>query len=133
MEVIQLGVRTPRPGSSGWDLVRAVIRLMTFGDLDQARRRMRFAWVAGFIWAGISLFNAGINALGLIFGFDAEGQPWWSGGQLAFVLFVQALVRSFRTLEIRWPRWAELFPGYAVGTLGAFWFIQRTVILFGWM
>jgi hypothetical protein len=54
-------------------------------------------------------------------------------GQLAFVLFVLALVRSFRTLEIRWPRWAELLPGYVVGTLGAFWFLQRTVILLGWM
>jgi len=43
------------------------------------------------------------------------------------------LARSFRSLEIRWPRWAELAPGYAVGTLGALWFIQRTVILLGWM
>jgi len=54
-------------------------------------------------------------------------------GQLAFVLFVLALARSFHALEIRWPRWAQLLPGYAVGSLGAFWFIQRTVILMGWM
>ena len=26
-------------------------------------------------------------------------------------------------------RWAELVPGYAVGSLGAFWFIQRVAIL----
>jgi hydrogenase/urease accessory protein HupE len=53
-------------------------------------------------------------------------------GQLAFVLFVLALERAFRMLEIRWPRWVEALPGYAVGTLGAFWTIQRTAILLGW-
>jgi hypothetical protein len=53
-------------------------------------------------------------------------------GQLAFILLVLLLERSFRILEIRWPRWVEALPGYAVGTLGAFWFIQRTSILFGW-
>jgi hypothetical protein len=52
-------------------------------------------------------------------------------GQLAFVLLVVLLERSFRQLEIRWPRWAEMVPGYAVGSLGALWTIQRTVILLG--
>jgi len=40
-------------------------------------------------------------------------------GQLVFVV------------EMQWPRWAEMFPGYAVGSLGAFWFIQRTWMLLG--
>jgi hydrogenase/urease accessory protein HupE len=52
-------------------------------------------------------------------------------GQVAFVLLVVFLERSFRQLEIRWPRWVEALPGYAVGSLGAFWTIQRTAILFG--
>ena len=65
---------------------------MTSGDADQARRRMRYAWVAAFIWAGISLLNAVIIALGILFGFDAENQPLWSGGQLAFVLAESTLV-----------------------------------------
>jgi hypothetical protein len=43
------------------------------------------------------------------------------------------LARSFRTLQIRWFRPVELLPGYAVGALGAFWAIQRVVILFGAM
>ena len=51
-------------------------------------------------------------------------------GQVAFVLLIVALERFFRRLEIRWPRWAVL-PGYAVGSLGAFWTIQRTAILLG--
>lgn len=52
-------------------------------------------------------------------------------GQLAFVLLVLLLERSFRTLEIRWPRWVEVVPGYTVGSLGAFWTIQRVLILLG--
>jgi hydrogenase/urease accessory protein HupE len=52
-------------------------------------------------------------------------------GQLAFVLLVVLLERSFRQLDIRWPRWAEMLPGYAVGALGAFWSIQRTAVLLG--
>ncbi len=54
-------------------------------------------------------------------------------GQLAFVLLVLAVEQAFRALEIRWPRWATALPGYAVGTLGAFWTIQRTAILLGWI
>ncbi len=53
-------------------------------------------------------------------------------GQLAFVFLVLGLARSFRSLEIRWPRWVELVPGYAVGSLGALWFIERTAELLGW-
>ena len=50
---------------------------------------------------------------------------------MSFVLLVVLLERSFRLLEIRWPRWVEALPGYAVGSLGAFWTIQRTAIMFG--
>ena len=52
-------------------------------------------------------------------------------GQLFFVLLILALERAFRVLEIRWPRAIELFPGYAVGSLGAYWTIQRTLMLLG--
>jgi hypothetical protein len=50
-------------------------------------------------------------------------------GQIAFVLLVILLERSFRVLEVRWPVFVERLPGYAVGTLGAFWTIQRTFML----
>ena len=52
-------------------------------------------------------------------------------GQLSFVFMVLWLIRSFRVLEILWPRWVKLAPGYAVGSLGAYWTIQRTAILVG--
>lgn len=52
-------------------------------------------------------------------------------GQVSFVVLVLLLERSFRVLEIRWPRFAEALPGYTVGSLGAFWTIQRAAILLG--
>ena len=52
-------------------------------------------------------------------------------GQLAFVALALLLVRAFRVLLISWPRWVEALPGYVVGSLGAFWTIQRLAVLFG--
>jgi hydrogenase/urease accessory protein HupE len=52
-------------------------------------------------------------------------------GQVFFVLMIVLLTRAFRTLEIRWPELVEALPGYAVGSLGAYWTIQRTLVLLG--
>jgi hydrogenase/urease accessory protein HupE len=52
-------------------------------------------------------------------------------GQLGFILLVLALERSFRVLEVRRPRWVQAVPGYTVGSLGAFWTVQRLAILLG--
>jgi hydrogenase/urease accessory protein HupE len=52
-------------------------------------------------------------------------------GQLSLVALVLLLERSFRILAVRWPRWVAALPGYTVGTLGAFWTIQRVAILLG--
>jgi hypothetical protein len=95
-------------------------------------------WVVAFVFGLIhgfgfasALTSAGLPKADLplaLLGFNVGVEI----GQVAFVLFVLLLERSFRVLEIRWPRWAAAMPGYAVGTLGAFWTIQRTAILFGW-
>jgi hydrogenase/urease accessory protein HupE len=52
-------------------------------------------------------------------------------GQIAFVLLIVLLERSFRQLEISWPAWLARAPGYLIGSAGAFWTIQRTAILLG--
>jgi hydrogenase/urease accessory protein HupE len=52
-------------------------------------------------------------------------------GQVGFVILILLLERAFRVLEIRWPRMVEALPGYTVGSLGAFWTIQRVAILLG--
>jgi hypothetical protein len=50
-------------------------------------------------------------------------------GQLGFIAIVLGLEQSFRVLEIRWPRWVAALPGYTVGSLGAFWTVQRIAVL----
>lgn len=50
-------------------------------------------------------------------------------GQVGFVCIVLALEASFRVLEVRWPRWVQALPAYTVGSLGAFWTIQRLALL----
>ncbi len=96
---------------------------------------IRHPWVVAF---GFGLlhgfgFASGLTAMGLpqaeiplallLFNVGVEL------GQVAFVLLVILLERSFRVLEVRWPRLALRLPGYAVGTLGAYWTIQRTLVL----
>jgi hypothetical protein len=51
-------------------------------------------------------------------------------GQLAFVLLMLLVHRSLRVLEFRWARWVDFAPGYAIGSLGAYWTIQRAVMMF---
>ncbi len=50
-------------------------------------------------------------------------------GQLAFVLLVLGLLRAFDVLELRWPPFASWLPVYAIGSFGAFWTIQRTLMV----
>jgi uncharacterized protein YfaA (DUF2138 family) len=52
-------------------------------------------------------------------------------GQLLFVFLILLLERAFRVLEVRWPRLVEALPAYTVGSLGAYWTIQRLAVLFG--
>jgi hydrogenase/urease accessory protein HupE len=97
---------------------------------------IRHPWVVAFAFGLLHGFGfaSGLTAMGLpkaeiplallLFNVGVEI------GQMFFVAVILLLERSFRTLEIRWPRWAEALPGYTVGSLGAYWTIQRTVMLF---
>lgn len=50
-------------------------------------------------------------------------------GQVAFVVLILLIYHSLKELAFRRPRWAEYVPGYVIGSLGAFWTIQRTAML----
>ncbi|MEJ2330649.1 MAG: HupE/UreJ family protein [Gammaproteobacteria bacterium] len=50
-------------------------------------------------------------------------------GQLAFVILILLVHRSMKVLEFRWPHWVDFAPGYAIGSLGAYWTIQRTMMM----
>lgn len=52
-------------------------------------------------------------------------------GQLGFVGLVLLLKRSFRQLEFHWPLLMAQAPGYLVGSLGAFWTLQRATMMVG--
>jgi HupE / UreJ protein len=96
---------------------------------------IRHPWVVAFIFGLLHGFGfaSGLAALGLPKGeiplalllFNCGVEV----GQLAFVLLVLLLERSFRILEIHWLALVERLPGYLVGTLGALWTIQRVAIL----
>ena len=98
---------------------------------------IRHPWVVAFAFGLLHGFGfaSGLSAMGLpkaeiplallLFNVGVEI------GQVAFVVLVVLLERAFRTLEIRWPRWAQALPGYTVGSLGAYWTIQRTIVLLG--
>jgi len=48
-------------------------------------------------------------------------------GQLMFVSGVLVVTWMINKMKFRWPVWVEHAPAYAIGSLAAFWFIQRTV------
>ncbi|MEJ2472111.1 MAG: HupE/UreJ family protein [Desulfuromonadales bacterium] len=52
-------------------------------------------------------------------------------GQICFVGLILGLEKSFKVMEISWPRLVEALPGYTVGSLGAYWTIQRLMIMLG--
>jgi hydrogenase/urease accessory protein HupE len=98
---------------------------------------IRHPWLVAFAFGLLHGFGfaSGLTAMGLphaeiplallLFNVGVEL------GQLGFVGVVLALERSFRTLEIRWPGIVQALPAYAVGSLGAYWTIQRTLVLLG--
>jgi hypothetical protein len=49
-------------------------------------------------------------------------------GQLLFVGGVLIIVAGFRLTGVSYPRWAELVPPYAIGTVAMFWVIQRVAL-----
>jgi hydrogenase/urease accessory protein HupE len=48
-------------------------------------------------------------------------------GQLMFVSAVLVVQKLIKKLTVKWPAWVNQLPAYAIGSLAAFWFIQRTI------
>ena len=46
-------------------------------------------------------------------------------GQLLFIAAVLALLAVVRKVRIEWPAWAHQLPAYGIGSIAAFWFIER--------
>jgi len=103
----------------------------------QTSLTIQYPWVVAFAFGLLHGFGfaSGLKATGLpqadiawallLFNLGVEA------GQVFFVFLILSMAWSYRRLEISWPRWSLALPGYTVGTLGAFWTIQRTAILLG--
>ena len=97
---------------------------------------IRHPWVVAFAFGLLHGFGfaSGLTALGLTRGEISVALLLFNvgveSGQLFFVLVLLMLERSFHTLEIHWPRWALALPSYTVGGLGAYWTMQRAVMMF---
>jgi hydrogenase/urease accessory protein HupE len=46
-------------------------------------------------------------------------------GQVAFIAVVVTLIALVRRFPLHLPRWAELIPPYAIGSMAMFWVVQR--------
>jgi hydrogenase/urease accessory protein HupE len=46
-------------------------------------------------------------------------------GQIAFITVVLGFIALVRRIPLRLPRWAELIPPYAIGSVAMFWVVQR--------
>lgn len=98
---------------------------------------IRHPWVVAFAFGLLHGFGfaSGLTTMGLpqteiplallLFNVGVEV------GQIFFIAVIIALERAFRTLEIEWPRLLEMLPGYGVGSLGAFWTMQRMMVFLG--
>ena len=86
---------------------------------------MSFGLLHGFGFAGalteIGLPQMDIPLALLFFNVGVEV------GQLMFVAAVLAVTWMIHKAKVKWPAWAEQMPAYAIGSLAAFWFIQRTI------
>jgi hydrogenase/urease accessory protein HupE len=98
---------------------------------------IRHPWVAAVAFGLLHGFGfaSGLTTMGLpraeiplallLFNLGVEA------GQLLCVLMVLILARACRVLDVRLPRRLDALPAYAVGSLGAFWTIQRLTIMLG--
>jgi HupE / UreJ protein len=119
LSILILGVEVVRSGSgrTSMTVLHPWIVAFAFGLLHG------FGFASGL--SALGLPSAGIPLALVMFNLGVEI------GQVSFVSLILILARSFRQLEIRWPRWVQVLPGYTVGSLGAFWTIQRAAMLLG--
>jgi len=102
----------------------------------QTSLAVRHPWVVAFLFGLLHGFGfaSGLTELGLppneiplallMFNVGVEI------GQLGFVAILLLVWASFGVLEFRWRAWAPLAPAYVIGTLGAYWTIDRLLAAF---
>jgi len=51
-------------------------------------------------------------------------------GQLSFLMLILLLIALIKRIRFEFPNWVYRAPGYAVGVLAMYWFIERALIIF---
>lgn len=97
---------------------------------------IRYPWVVAFLFGLLHGFGfaSGLSTTGMPHGELPFALLWFNVGvelgQIAFIGVCLGMMKAFHVLEMRWPRWVQRVPGYAVGVCGAFWTIQRVAMMF---
>jgi hypothetical protein len=91
----------------------------------------RAPWLVAFTFGlmhGLG-FAGGLSEAGLPVGHIPTALLFFSigveAGHFLFISVVVALIALVSRVRIPFPRWAELVPPYAIGTMAMFWVIQR--------
>lgn len=118
LSILFLGVEVVRlwRGQTSFTLRHPWIVAFAFGLLHG------FGFASGLTTVGLPSSDIPLALLAFNIGVEI--------GQLAFVLIILLLHHALRALQFNPPRWASYAPGYLVGSLGAFWTIERTLMLF---
>ncbi len=94
-------------------------------------------WVVAFLFGMLHGFGfaSGLTELGLPPGEIPLALLMFNVGveigQLGFVALLLLLSASFGVLQFRWRPWVAYAPAYVIGTLGAYWTIDRLWAAFG--
>lgn len=91
----------------------------------------RAPWLVAFTFGlmhGLG-FAGGLSEAGLPAGHVPTALLFFSGGVEAghfmFIGVVLAFIAAVRRIRIPFPRWTELVPPYAIGSVAMFWVVQR--------
>lgn len=91
----------------------------------------RYPWIVAFVFGLLHGFGfaGALNEIGLpqneipiallMFNVGVEL------GQIVFVAFVLVLIGVLHRIRSEWPAWIQKLPAYGIGSLAAFWFIER--------
>jgi hypothetical protein len=110
------------------------VELARGSDRPSAMRRHPWAMAAAFgLLHGLG-FAAVLTDAGLarpdvplaLFAFNVGIEA----GQIAFVALVLAVQHALSRVPVALPAWSRAVPVYAMGTLAAYWWLERTAALF---
>lgn len=112
-----------------------LVRARNAGGMDESII-MRYPWAITFVFGLLHGFGfaGALTQIGLpreaaalaLFLFNVGVEV----GQLLIVAAALCALALFRRLPVTWPAPAGLMPAYIIGTMAAYWFVERTLSVF---